>query len=255
MIDINNTTIETGTPEVEKFFSIEAKNRNISTLEKINFTNADLMEILNISEEIEHHPLSKNFYTYLIASRDDNFIFSNLVFINFLKKGKLPIKTLTKLFNNTEDLSEKNKYDWLDYTTYHFPHWFPDNYDLIQLNIFKHPFNKLVATNLIEFVSSKDVSKLIISIFNSLDENEFVGIFKKNLSNFKSNSELALFLSKCENSPKDILQICYDLLKRDDDKELIGTHKNCPKPIKIELFKKTQDIKFLPDHVKDMFLF
>lgn len=255
MIKINNTTLENKTPEVELFFSIEAKNRDFSTLEKIIFTNDDLMEIFNISEEIEQHPLSENFYAYLIASRNDDFVFSNLVFINFLEKGKLPIKTLTKLFNNTQDLSEKNKYDWLNYATYHFPHWFPDNFDLIQLNIFKQPFNELVANNLIEFISNKDISKFLISIFNSFNKNDFIEIFKKSLSSFKSNSDVALFLSKCENSPEEILKMCYDLLKRDDDKELIGAHKNCPEQIKVSWYEKTGDEKFMPNYLKELFVF
>jgi len=250
---INKTSID-ASKQVEAYFSIDARDRLFSTLKKLKFTNEDLSDILNISEEIEQHPLSETFYNIIIMSRENGFEFSNFVFMTYLEKCKLSIKALFRLFNDTPDLTDKNKFDWINYVTYHYPYWFADSYDTLETNLFVQPLNKLIANNLMEFVKNNDVSRLLIEIFQTLTDEDFDTILEKNLSYFKSPYYIAFFLAQCKNSTKKSLENTCKILKNIEDKMLIGLHKNCPTAIKLELYDKTKDERLVPKTVASFFI-
>ena len=234
---------------------------NISAwLEKRTHTSEELLEILKISEQIQNDLDWKLFYGKLIRVQQGSFSLD--VFNAYLNLIANNTDALLNLLKNTVGLTDVEKMEWVKIALVSNPNWFiPAFFKTEQalvngIDIYKNPFNFLIVKTIVESVSDITLAEgFLVSILESLTNEEFYEWYDNSGKKCQYKTCIAKILAQSKNTTTSILENYFDELDEIDDKIELAKHSNFSEMLKLKLYRLTKDIKFLPQKLKNLFVF
>ena len=257
--------IKSGSPNVKTLFKRAMLYRTQGWLKKQNYTNNELMEILQISENIERHKDHREFYKDLIISQNGPF---NSEVFNAYKSVVFNVDALLNLITNSKGINDTDKAKWIDYTMLTSMFWFMSKFYIngkcneVGIDIKKSPFNLRLAISLVIYKNRAmsvaassglfplDYEEFMMTVLDSLTKSELYDWYVDTVSTTYRSAAVA-FLLKYPNTTADMLENYFE--KSNEYK--LATHPNFPDELKVEIYKKTGDEQYLPKVATDIFLF
>jgi hypothetical protein len=248
---------------VKSVFRLTINKRTEKFLGKFDFTEEELKEILYLSEEIEYHSDKRYFYQRLILSQKK---FTNTVFGLYIDK-LFHVDAILHMGTNTNNLTEYNKELFLDYSLVTSANWFVFNFfsknngSPVAINVLSSPHNLIYAKNVTRYMNkgSYSVPEQYFSelhrIFDTFTESDFNEWFDN--SRYLSEDQFAKILVSYDKMPSSIIEKYYDKSNTPSysTRLLLATHPNASIEIKNWAYSKTNDTKYLPKDVQDVFVF
>lgn len=252
--------IKSKSPNVKQLFKVSIGQRRIDFLRSLTFSNDELVEIFELSEHIESHAGRFYFYSLLIKSQEGPF--NDAVFSRFVN-GLSREETLIKLLENTPNLSFSNKEKFLFY--------YPQVVGVKSLiNLIES--NKL-KDNKIDVYDDELVFKMLDGLVRaSIDSTFVVGKeflnhvlrtqqndkifewFKENVSGYLHL--VSRFLKYYEDATPEMFSHAFDQFSIKEKQHFAdGCGDKFPDSLKNELYNLTNDEKYLPTGIRDLFLF
>ena len=264
MPKVKMSDVKSGSISVKNLFKIPMSSR-ITALKKFTFTNRELIEILEISEDIENHSDKRRFYQQLIQSQKGPF--NSNVFKWYIDK-LFDINSLLHLIEYTENLSIDDKLSWLNYMMVTSANWsvfnfFSKNMGLeYGIDVTQNPFRAIYSDLLVRYIQqtgfnnsiSNDYYNEVNRILDQMDESELYDWY---ITSMKS-SYVKKVISVIMNYPKmpsKIVVDYYEKISAADGKDELIKHPNMISEIKLKKFTETGKEEYLPQTAKDVFLF
>lgn len=262
MTKVKMSDIKSGSEEVKKVFRRPMSSR-LKPLKKQVFTNDELIEILEISEEIEGHKEKRYFYQELIVSQSGPF--NNEVFGAFVDK-LFHIDSMLNLLENSKGVSEPNKLRWLDYMMVSSTHWTVFNFfskdtgTQFGIDVTKSPYRINYAKHIVRYADkvgrgniSEDYYKELHRILDTMTEDEIYDWYVNSVASTYEKRAVD-FLMSYDKMPKKVLERYWKKTSL-YNKEKLAIHPNIPEELRDWMYQKTKDEKYLPQTAKDLFLF
>lgn len=145
--------------KVKEIFRRTLSMRTTKFLSTLKLSNDDLIEILDLSENIEKHNERRFFYQVLIRSQEGPF--SRYVF-NQYKIKLFDIDALLHLLENTPDLNDSEKMSIIPYLLLASPNWTTEYFlrngqsNNFGIDPFAAPFSAKIADDLMYYVFNKN---------------------------------------------------------------------------------------------------
>ncbi len=263
MPKIKISDIKSGSENVKAVFRRNMPDRTLSWLQKQTFTNAELLEILDLIEQ-ERHKDHRYFHQRLIDSQKGPF--SREVFVAY-RDILFHVDSLLNLIYNSKGVTDEDKARWMDYSFVTAYYWFLPNFYMngdckkVGIDPFKMPFNMSFAANAITYGNKlkrnmEDKEKAYLwSVLDTLSEAEQMEWYKKAVMQTYEKTRIDL-LTEYPNTSSEILRAEYGRVNNMYDmKGKVVLHPNCPPELRMEMFELTKDNKYLPQAVQDIFLF
>jgi hypothetical protein len=262
MPKVKMSDIKSGSEEVKKVFRRPMSSR-LKPLKNQVFTNDELIEILEISEEIEYHKEKRYFYQALIESQKGPFNFE--VFDAFVDK-LFHIDSMLNLLENSKGINDELRLNWLDYMMVSSTHWSVFNFfskdagEPYGISVKKAPFNKKYAEHLVRYADkagrgniSEDYYKELHRVLDSMTETEIIDCYGNSVATTYEKRAVD-FLMSYEKMPKKVLKHYWEKTTL-YNKEKLALHPNIPEELREWMYQETKDEKYLPQAAKDLFLF
>lgn len=262
MAKVKMSDIRSGSEEVKKVFRRPMTSR-IKPLKNQVFTNAELVEILDISENVEYHKDKRYFYQALIESQKGPF--DDSVFGAYVNK-LFHIDSMLNLLKNSTGVSEHHKLKWLEYMMVSSTHWTVFNFFSkdagipFGIDVTKPPYRHSYSTYIVRYMDKMGRGNPPIEYFDELhrilDTMNPDEIYDWYLDEVATSYEVKAveLLMSYDTMPEKVLQHYWDktTLK---NKEKLALHPNIPDELREWMYNETDDIKYLPDSVKAVFIF
>lgn len=255
--------IKSGSEKVKSVFRKPMTARTIQWLNKQTFANYELLEILYLSNRIENHKDKRSFYQRLITSQKGPF---NLEVFTAFSDELFNVDALLNLLNHTKNLPEASKLRWLDYIMVTSTHWAVYNFFSkgsgisYGIDVTKPPFNKKYIEYIIRYADKVGNGNINSSYFaevnrilDSMNEEEIYDWYLAAIATTYEKRAVT-FLMAYDKMPEIVLTHYWNKSSI-TSKYLLATHPNIPYELREWMYKETQDEKYLPPAVKDLFLF
>ncbi len=262
MSKVKMSDIISGSEEVKSVFKRPMINR-LKSLKKQIFTNDELLEIVDISENIENHNNKRAFYQNLILSQ--NGPFNNTVFGAYIDK-LFHVDTLLHLINHSPDISEKNKLKWVNYLMVVATHWTVFNFfskgsgNGVGIDVTQSPFNSVYAANIVRYVDkanngtiSDAYKKELHRILDTMTEGEIYEWYVTEVA-ITYEKRAMEFIMSYNRIPSNAIAHYWEKTTF-SSKEKLALHPNCPEDLIEYVFDRTGREEYLPQAAKDIFLF
>jgi len=260
MPKIKMSDIKSGSENVKNVFRTSMSNRTKKWLTNKVYTNNELLEILELCE-VERHNDKRFFYQNLIDSQKGPF---NADVFNNYKSVLFHTSSLMNLLTNSKGVNDIDKTKWIVSAILTNSHWFLNNVFINNvcikygMDIKKKPFNLTMAKSMVEYnhtltisaVTPVEYSDYLREILNTLSDDELYDWYISSVSKTYKDNALFLLMSY-PNTTEKILRHYYEKSKMD----ALASHPNFPPEIRLEIFKRTKDEKYLPKEAQDIFLF
>jgi len=248
--------------KVKALFRRTISNRTESWMKKIEYNEAELLEILDLSENVEYHKEKRFFYQRLIQSQSK---FSNKVFKAYV--GNLfHVDALLNLVEGTDRLDTDDKLEFISYSMVTSASWFTFNFYAkgqgtnVGIDVLKSPFNYKYAGTIVRYMDKsgrgnvpKEYFVELERILDTMNEEDIMKWYKDDLVTLYAKKVIEI-LASYDKMPKSVIE--HYLEKGGfSAREGLAMHPNCPPEIRQELYNNTKNEKYLTDDVKDVFLF
>ena len=167
------------------------------------------------------------------------------------------------LLTNSEGVNDKDKAKWIVYATLTNFTWFLNKFFIngecknYGIDIKKKPFNLTLAKSLVEYKHKMSVDiipveyrNFLFEILITFNDDELYEWYISSVSTTYKDAAVS-FLRSYPNTTEKILNHYYNKTKID----ALASHPNFPSEIRMEIFKRTKDEKYLPKEAQDIFLF
>ena len=271
MPKVKMSDVKSGSTSVKNLFKLPMSSR-IMALKKFTFTNQELIEILEISEEVEYHSDKRRFYQRLIQSQKGPF--DSNVFKWYIDK-LFNIDSLMHLIDHVENLSTDDKLLWLNYMMVTSANWsvfnfFSKNMGLeYGIDVTQKPFRTIYSDLLVRYIEragynnlgagynnlvSKDYYNEVNRILDQMSESELYDWY---ITSMKSSyvQKVISILMNYPKMPSKIIVDYYEKISAADGKDELIKHPNMISEIKLKKFTETGKEEYLPQTAKDIFLF
>lgn len=262
MAKVKMSDIKSGSENVKNLFKRSMSTRYSNWLKNIKFSSDELVEILDICENIEHHKDSREFYNLLLLSQDTTFShevfekYMNVIFEN---------DTLMHLLARSDGLTEQDKEKWINSSILSSFYWFIPNFyqngesKKYGIDITQYPYNLTLASAMVRYrkrfnkncVFAEGFSDYMKTILDTLTEDQLYEWYTDVVRQTYEESAVN-FLS---SYPKTTERMLSDYYNNRHKNNKLAIHPNFPKDIKNKIFLETGDEKYLPTEVKDIFIF
>ena len=256
--------------QIKEFFNTSITARNSEFLSKFTFSNTELLEIFEISENIEKASNRISFYKSLICSQQGPFNldvlnkFANVVYLDNFVNTDDHFNTLNHLFKLTPGVGTSNKLDWIKYfnskSPYSFLHYCVLGRQL-WFDITDEPFNRIFATITISYnIANKETIVFLHKLFSSMSDDDMYDWYRDEVEYQLSDDDvfedqIVNVLTQFKDTSTKILVDFFDKCTTTSRKIAIAKHKNSPDKIKIEMYKYTKDETILPKKLKQLLIF
>lgn len=262
MPKVKMSDVKSGSTSVKNLFKFPMSSRIIA-LKKFTFTNQELIEILEISEDVEYHSDKRRFYQKLIESQ--NGPFNTNVFNRYIDK-LFNIDSLMHLIENTENLSIDDKLSWLNYMMVTSANWsvfnfFSKNMGLeYGIDVTQKPFRSIYSDLLVRYIGgfnnsiSNDYYNEVNRILDQMSESELYDWYITSMKSSYVKKVIAIIMNY-PKMPSKIVVDYYEKISAVDGKDELIKHPNMISEIKLKKFTETGKEEYLPQTAKDIFLF
>lgn len=262
MPKVKMSDVKSGSTSVKNLFKLPMSSRIIA-LKKFTFTNQELIEILEISEDVEYHSDKRRFYQKLIESQ--NGPFNSNVFNRYIDK-LFNIDSLMHLIENTENLSIDDKLSWLNYMMVTSANWsvfnfFSKNMGLeYGIDVTQKPFRSIYSDLLVRYIGgfnnsiSNDYYNEVNRILDQMSESELYDWYITSMKSSYVKKVIAIIMNY-PKMPSKIVVDYYEKISAVDGKDELIKHPNMISEIKLKKFTETGKEEYLPQTAKDIFLF
>jgi len=249
---------------VKRVFRRTLDSRTESWLSKIEFSESEMLEILDLSENVEYHRDKRYFYQRLIRSQKK---FSGKVFAAYVDK-LFEADALLNLGENSEGVSEYSKIKFIDYTLVTSANWFVFNYysknngNPVGLDVTAQPYNVTYANDITRYMDKsgrgntpKEYFEELNRIFDTFSKNDFDVWFDETQTLYQS--KVVDIIMSYNKMPRYLIDQYFNRKNKPDyDLRLrLATHPNASNDIKMWAYEETKDEIYLPSEVKDIFVF
>ena len=261
MPKVKMSDVKSGSTSVKNLFKLPMSSRIIA-LKKFTFTNPELIEILEISEDVEYHSDKRRFYQKLIESQKGPF--DSNVFNRYIDK-LFNIDSLMHLIENTENLSIDDKLSWLNYMMVTSANWsvfnfFSKNMGLeYGIDVTQKPFRSIYSDLLVRYIGgfnnsiSNDYYNEVNRILDQMSESELYNWYTSMKSSYVK--KVIAIIMNYPKMPSKIVVDYYEKISAADGKDELIKHPNMIAEIKLAKFAETGREEYLPQTAKDVFLF
>ena len=264
MPKVKMSDVKSGSISVKNLFKIPMSSR-IMALKKFTFTNRELIEILEISEDIENHSDKRRFYQQLIQSQKGPF--NSNVFKWYIDK-LFDINSLLHLIDHAENLSIDDKLSWLNYMMVTSANWsvfnfFSKNMGLeYGIDVTQNPFRAIYSDLLVRYIQragfnnsiSKDYYNEVNRILDQMSESELYDWYITSIQSSYVKKVISIIMNY-PKMPSKIIVEYYKKISAADGKDELIKHPNMISEIKLAKFAETGREEYLPQTAKDVFLF
>lgn len=263
MPKVKMSDIKSGSEEVKKVFRRPMSARK-KPLKNQVFTNDEMLEILDISENIEYHSDKRSFYQALIESQKGPF--NRAVFRAYVDK-LFHIDSLLSLLENATGLTEDDKKEWLNYLMVTSAHWAVFNFfsrgsgNSFGIDVTKNPYRKVYSELIVRYTDKMGRGNVapeyyaeLNRILDTMTDDE---IFEWYLNAVKTTyvKRAKDFIMNYPKMPEKVVVDYYNKLTGADFKEELVKHPNMTAEIKLKMYEETGREEYLPQTAKDIFLF
>lgn len=263
MAKVKMSDVYSGSKNVKSLFKLPMISRTEKFLKTTQFTNDELIEILDISERIENHTEKRRFYQKLIANQEGPF--NKLVFAEY--KDKLfSVESLKQLIKNAQGINDIDKCRWITYailTSYpkFYEYFISGESNEVGIDPMIKPFNMQIALDLVQYsdkikatvVIYHDGRNLLFELLDTFNETEQYNWYLECVKTTYQQKAMDI-ITKYPNISSKIIEDYYS--KSDiTNKKILAKLDKCPIDIKMDYYEKTGDEEFLPKEAKDIFLF
>lgn len=264
MPKVKMSDVKSGSTSVKNLFKLPMSSRIIA-LKKFTFTNPELIEILEISEDIEYHTDKRRFYQKLIQSQ--NGPFNTNVFNRYIDK-LFDINSLLHLIDHAENLSIDDKLSWLNYMMVTSANWsvfnfFSKNMGLeYGIDVTQNPFRAIYSDLLVRYIQqtgfnnsiSNDYYNEVNRILDQMSESELYDWYITSIQSSYVKKVISIIMNY-PKMPSKIIVEYYEKISAADGKDELIKHPNMISEIKLAKFAETGREEYLPQTAKDVFLF
>lgn len=264
MPKVKMSDVKSGSTSVKNLFKLPMSSRIIA-LKKFTFTNPELIEILEISEDIEYHTDKRRFYQKLIQSQ--NGPFNTNVFNRYIDK-LFDINSLLHLIDHAENLSIDDKLSWLNYMMVTSANWsvfnfFSKNMGLeYGIDVTQNPFRAIYSDLLVRYIQqtgfnnsiSNDYYNEVNRILDQMSESELYDWYITSIQSSYVKKVISIIMNY-PKMPSKIIVEYYKKISAADGKDELIKHPNMISEIKLAKFAETGREEYLPQTAKDVFLF
>ena len=271
MPKVKMSDVKSGSTSVKNLFKLPMSSRIIA-LKKFTFTNPELIEILEISEDVEYHCDKRRFYQKLIESQKGPF--DSNVFNRYIDK-LFNIDSLMHLIDHSENLSIDDKLSWLNYMMVTSANWsvfnfFSKNMGLeYGIDVTQKPFRTIYSDLLVRYIEragynnlgagynnlvSKDYYNEVNRILDQMSESELYDWYTTSMKSLYVKKVIAIIMNY-PKMPSKIVVDYYENISAADGKDELIKHPNMISEIKLQKFAETGKEEYLPQTAKDVFLF
>ena len=264
MPKVKMSDVKSGSTSVKNLFKLPMSSR-IMALKKFTFTNPELIEILEISEDIEYHTDKRRFYQKLIQSQ--NGPFNTNVFNRYIDK-LFDINSLLHLIDHAENLSIDDKLSWLNYMMVTSANWsvfnfFSKNMGLeYGIDVTQNPFRAIYSDLLVRYIQqtgfnnsiSNDYYNEVNRILDQMSESELYDWYITSIQSSYVKKVISIIMNY-PKMPSKIIVEYYKKISAADGKDELIKHPNMISEIKLAKFAETGREEYLPQTAKDVFLF
>ncbi len=264
MPKVKMSDVKSGSISVKNLFKIPMSSR-IMALKKFTFTNRELIEILEISEDIENHSDKRRFYQQLIQSQKGPF--NSNVFKWYIDK-LFDINSLLHLIDHAENLSIDHKLSWLNYMMVTSANWsvfnfFSKNMGLeYGIDVTQNPFRAIYSDLLVRYIQragfnnsiSKDYYNEVNRILDQMSESELYEWYTTSIQSSYVKKVISIIMNY-PKMPSKIIVEYYEKISAADGKDELIKHPNMISEIKLAKFAETGREEYLPQTAKDVFMF
>ena len=264
MPKVKMSDVKSGSISVKNLFKIPMSSR-ITALKKFTFTNRELIEILEISEDIENHSDKRRFYQQLIQSQKGPF--NSNVFKWYIDK-LFDINSLLHLIDHAENLSIDDKLSWLNYMMVTSANWsvfnfFSKNMGLeYGIDVTQNPFRAIYSDLLVRYIQragfnnsiSKDYYNEVNRILDQMSESELYDWYITSIQSSYVKKVISIIMNY-PKMPSKIIVEYYEKISAADGKDELIKHPNMISEIKLAKFAETGREEYLPQTAKDVFMF
>ena len=263
MAKVKMSDIKSGSENVKEVFRATMSGARRKKFSKQTFTNDELLEILDISENIEYHKEKRNMYQRLIESQKGPF--NQAVFDAYV--GNLfHIDSMLNLLENSKGISSESKLKWLDYMMVSSTHWSVFNFFSRDagipygIDVLKPPFSKKYAEHIVRYADkagrgniSDEYYAELHRVLDKMSEGDIIEWYNKSVASTYEKRAVD-FLMSYDKMPGKVLQHYWDKTTL-STKEKLALHPNIPEELREWMYQETKDEKYLPQAAKDLFLF
>jgi hypothetical protein len=264
MPKVKMSDVKSGSENVKTLFKRIVGDRTLTWLKKQKYSNDELLEILDISENIERHKDKRKLYQDLIESQVGPF--NQEVFIKYTNKV-YHVEALMNLIRNSFGITVEDKEKWIVVSMVTSSYWFTPYFfmngecEKYGINIYKTPFNKIFASSAVKstgtrtelkFSPSSKERNFLWSVLDSMNDEEKMQWYIDDIARTYESKAVDI-LTSYPNTTPEILTDYYNRTPK--QKGEIASHPNAPQEIKNEMYALTKDEKYLPEIVKDIFWF
>ncbi len=264
MPKVKMSDVKSGSISVKNLFKLPMSSR-ITALKKFTFTNRELIEILEISEDIEYHSDKRRFYQQLIQSQKGPF--NSNVFKWYIDK-LFDINSLLHLIDHAENLSIDDKLSWLNYMMVTSANWsvfnfFSKNMGLeYGIDVTQNPFRAIYSDLLVRYIQragfndsiSKDYYNEVNRILDQMSESELYDWYTSSIQSSYVKKVISIIMNY-PKMPSKIIVEYYEKISAADGKDELIKHPNMISEIKLAKFAETGREEYLPQTAKDVFMF
>lgn len=261
---VKMSDVYSGSKNVKELFKQPMVSRTERFLKSTQYTNDELLEILDISERIENHKDKRIMYQRIISSQTGPF--SKAVFVEY--KDKLfSSASLKNLIKYSEDINDIDKCRWItyailtSYTTFVYDYFMNGESKEVGINPMIKPFNMQIALDMVQYsdkmkgvvVNSYNGRNFLFELLDTFSETEQYNWYLEVVASTYANKAMTIITSYPNISSR-IIEHYYN--KADfSNAKILAKLDNCPIDIKMDFYEKTGDEEFLPKEAKDIFLF
>lgn len=259
MTKVKPSDVKSGSGNVKKLFQIIMKNRRDKVLSKTQFTNDELLEIHDISKNVEQSSKHNDFMFSVIESQEGPF--NDKIIKTFLPYSSEV--TATKMLQRTESVSDSTKAEWafkiFSGATFGSALNGVKGAKSLGIDVTREPIRAAFtqALILLGVVKYPEYKSTILEYYDTLSEDKLFDFYKitdKMPPRFSNvNSALSESLLDYQKTPEKILLDLFD--HGAVNTQRIAEHPNGPEIARKAMFTSTGDTKYVYGPAKNFFFF
>lgn len=258
MPKVKMSDVKSGSENVKNVFRRTMDMRTLGWFKKQKYTNDELLEILKISTSIERHRDHRYMYQRLIESQPGPF--NREVFIAY-RDIVFHKDALMHIITNSEGITDDDKAKWIEYALITSPYTFIDDFVItgeikkVGIDIEKYPFNISFTDNVVRYIRKLNaIPQVLFDSLDSMTDTEKMNWYVNNVAQAYESNAVSI-LTKYKNTTPEIIAAYYKRNSNPLIRSELVMHKNTPPELRMEMYEIYKDDKFLPEEVKDIFLF
>lgn len=258
MPKVKMSDVKSGSQNVKEIFKLPMSSRTSKKLSSLILNDDELIEIFNISNDIEYHKDARTFYQRIIKSQKGPF---NAEVFNLYTNNVFEVDSLMHLLELSRGINDEEKCRWITYAMATSATWFLSNFFMngnsksFGIDPIKKPFSLTLIEKIARTqISMNQIGDFFFGILDTLSDEEQYDWYIHNVASIFEKQAVSI-LTSYPNTSEKVLMHYYIKSFNNVTKEQLCKHKNMSINIKMEMYEKTGNTDLLPNDVTDILLF